>query len=374
MTSPTPASRSWTGSLVLIAVVLAVGIALAVWKRTANLSAAAASANPAEPVEMVTFATAVPREFRSSTTAIGTVLALRSITLRNELAGTVVTAALVPGQIVEAGAILVALDVSVEEADLQAQEAQATLATTMLQRLERLREDRATSQEDVDRARAQRDVAIAQIARTRAVIAKKMVRAPFRARVGISDVHPGQYLSEGVELTTLQGLADESHVDFAVAQSVAASLRQGSVVNVVTTDGAPSVPARIVAIDSRVDPTTRNATVRARMRNNALTQAPGGSVRVLVPVGEIGHAVAIPVNALRKGPGGDHVWLVTPDSAGQRRAHETRVTTGPVLGDTVVIISGLTPGATIAASGSFKLREGVRVEARAAEPAPAEHP
>ena len=44
----------------------------------------------------------------------------------------------------------------------------------------------------------------------------------FRARVGLADVHPGQYLNEGVELTTLQGVSQEVHVDFAVAQSVAA--------------------------------------------------------------------------------------------------------------------------------------------------------
>ena len=39
-----------------------------------------------------------------------------------------------PGQIVEAGMVLVALDVSVEEAELKAQEAQAALAETVLDR------------------------------------------------------------------------------------------------------------------------------------------------------------------------------------------------------------------------------------------------
>ena len=64
------------------------------------------------------------------------------------------------------------------------------------------------SQEEVDQARAARDVAQAQVARTRAVIARKTIRAPFRARVGIADVHPGQYLNEGTQLTTLQGVDD----------------------------------------------------------------------------------------------------------------------------------------------------------------------
>jgi multidrug efflux pump subunit AcrA (membrane-fusion protein) len=63
-------------------------------------------------------------------TSIGTVIAPRSITLRNELPGTVRQIALTPGQVVDAGTLLVALDVSVEEAELRAQEAQAALAET----------------------------------------------------------------------------------------------------------------------------------------------------------------------------------------------------------------------------------------------------
>ena len=66
----------------------------------------------------------------------------------------------------------------------------------------------------------------AQIARIKAVINRKMIRAPFRARIGISDVHPGQYLNEGTLLTTLQGVDDSAYVDFAVAQQVAAALRR----------------------------------------------------------------------------------------------------------------------------------------------------
>src|SRR5690348_17703103 len=139
---------------------------------------------------------------------------------------------LAPGAVVDSGTVLVALDVSVEEAELQAGTAQADLAQTTLARLERLREAQATSQEEVDQARAARDVALAQIERTRAIIAKKTIRAPFRARVGLSDIHPGQYLNEGTELTTLQGVDAAANVDFTVAQAVAAELHPGEPVAV----------------------------------------------------------------------------------------------------------------------------------------------
>jgi membrane fusion protein (multidrug efflux system) len=353
-------SRGWIASTLLLATILATGAGLAAWKYTGIVASEAAAANQPEPMEAVTAAVAREREHRRTTTSIGTVLALRSITLRNELAGTVRRVQLTPGQIVDAGTVLVALDASVEEAELQAQQAQAALAETTLQRLENLREHRATSQEEVDQARAARDVALAQMARTRAVIAKKVIRAPFRARVGISDVHPGQYLNEGTELTTLQGVADAAHVDFTVAQRVAAGLRVGDSVGVTTGGDSTAIPARIVAVDSRVDPTTRNATVRATIVGGT-APSPGASVRVLVPVGPPSSAVVVPVGALRKGPAGDHVFVIAADSNGKPRAHLKPVESGPVLGDEVLILGGLSAGEQVASSGSFKLRESVLV-------------
>jgi membrane fusion protein, multidrug efflux system len=348
------------GSILLVFAVIAAAAGLAAWKRGSIKEASAASANQPEPMELVTSSVAHQREHRETTTAIGTVLAMRSITLRNELSGTVRDVKLVPGQIVEAGAVLVALDVSVEEAELRAHEAQAALAETVLQRAQRLNQDRATTQTDLDRARADREIALAQVARTKAIIAKKTIRAPFRARVGITDIHPGQYLNDGTQLTTLQGVEPTVHVDFTVAQDVAAGLRAGDRIAVFVNHDVNPGTARVVAIDARVDPTTRNAVVRAEL-TAAPTVAPGAAVRVLVPAGPNTKAVAIPVSALRKGPQGDHVFVITAEADGKTRAHLRPVVSGAVLGDEVLIHKGVQAGELVAASGSFKLREAVLV-------------
>jgi len=353
--------RNVIGSALLLAMVITSGIGLIAWKYGSIQQQAAASAHQPEPMESVATALAKEVDHRQITTSIGTVLALRSITLRNELPGTVRQVRLAPGQVVETGTVLVALDVSVEEAELKAQEAQAALAKTVLDRRMSLHEELATTQEEVDRAHADFDVALAQIARTKAIIARKMVRAPFRSRVGISDVHPGQYLNEGTQLTTLQGVDDALHVDFTVAQQVAAGLREDDSVDVFAADQSAPISARIVAIDARIDPITRNAMVRARIPRADHAPSPGASVRVRVPVGISRKAVAVPVSALRKGPGGDQVFVVTPDKEGRTRVHAQQVESGVMFDDQVVILAGLSAGERVAASGSFKLREGVLV-------------
>lgn len=352
--------RSRIGSAALLTLVVAAGTGLASFKHASLEEQRALGAEEQEPVESVRAARAALLAHRPTTTAIGTVLALRSITLRNELPGTVREVHLAPGAIVEPGDVLVALDVSVEEAELEALRARAALAETLYQRAVSLNAERALSDEELDRAIAERDVARADVARVNAIIERKTIRAPFRARVGLADLHPGQYLNEGSVLTTLQGVDDAVHIDFDVPQQVAAALEVGERVTVTSRAGRDSVEAEIVAVDARIDPSTRNAAVRARL-DGAGTLAPGASVRVEVPSGPAEQVVTVPATALRKGPAGDHVFVLAHEAGGTARARLRSVETGPLLGDQVVIRRGLAHGELVAASGSFKLQDATLV-------------
>jgi membrane fusion protein (multidrug efflux system) len=101
--------------------------------------------------------------------------------------------------------------------------------------------------------------------------------------------------------------------------------------------------------------------VRAEVKGTRKLPAPGASVRVKVPAGPEGQAVAVPISALRKDPSGDHVFVIQADKDGKQRAHLRQVRSGEALGDTVLIEDGLESGELVATSGSFKLREGVLV-------------
>jgi len=53
--------------------------------------------------------------------------------------------------------------------------------------------------------------------------------------------------------------------------------------------------------------------------------------------------------------------VIAPDKDGKTRAHARQVASGAMLGDEIVILAGLSAGERVAASGSFKLRDAVRV-------------
>src|SRR5262245_31895303 len=98
--------RGRLGSALLIAAVIASGAGLAAWKSADLHAEEQKSQVHYEPTEVVTFGVATAREHVDTTTSIGTVRALRSVVLQNELAGTVRDVQLVSGQVVEQGTLL----------------------------------------------------------------------------------------------------------------------------------------------------------------------------------------------------------------------------------------------------------------------------
>lgn len=314
-----------------------------------------------EPMETVRTVEANTVEHCETKTAIGTVVALRSITLKNELAGTVKQVKFKSGDVVEANSVLISLDTSVEQADLNALEAQASLAKTTLHRMKIANQACAVSEIEIDKAAAEYDIALAQIARIKAIIGQKTIRTPFRARVGLVDVHPGQYLHAGTKITSLVAIEESVYVDFSVNQKVIEILREGQSVDILTKSVVEKNTAKIVAIDSNVNKITRNAMVRAKIDNRGINLLPGSSVHIQVPIDEPQRIVVIPVNALRKGPGGDYVFIIAADGKGKNRAHHRKVESGRIFGDDVEIRSGISKGERVASAGSFKLREKVLV-------------
>jgi membrane fusion protein, multidrug efflux system len=352
-------SNSWgplRRSLVVLGALGGIGVVLFSWKALANGDDAAPTAEPSELIEI---AVAQARRHSRTTTAIGTVVAARSITLRNEVPGTVARVAIVPGAIVNTGDVLIALDVSLERAELAAFEAQARLAQARVARFDSLSAASAVSKMDVETARAESEMALAQVQRVQALIARKTLRAPFRARVGITNLNVGQYLAEGQLLTTLQSVEEKPFIDFRVAQAAAIDLEPGAEVSVSTGPHA-ALEARVLAMDPLVDASSRSVTVRAQLSGPARLR-PGSAVNVSLPVARPSDVAAIPRSAVRRGPEGDFVFVIREDAKGALRAYPRRVIVEMTTDDAALVSEGLAPGDRVAAAGSFKLRDAILV-------------
>jgi len=321
---------------------------------------AAGAARP-EPSEAVATARATETLWAPTTRAIGTVSARQQLELRNEIAGLIAARGFSSGDTVEKGQLLIQLDDRQEQASLAAAEAEARLARANLDRREALRNSPAFSIQDFDKSREDFAAATARAESLKVVIDRKRIVAPFKARVGITDLQPGAYLDAGTLIVRLQGVDEHVYIDFALPQEAAALLHPGDDVTV-TSPALPDGPhkVQILAEDDSVDPTSRAVRFRALAAGLGTHLRPGAFVDVIAATATPKSHVVVPLTAVRRSPAGQHVFVIEAVD-GKSRARERRVETGAVITDNIVIESGLAAGELVATAGSFKLRDGMLI-------------
>ena len=361
---------AWINIVASLLLLLAVGGTLwLIVVRRQQIASIPKEAPPERP-EIVGLATAEPTEFRSIATAIGTVLAPRSIQLKSELVGTVTKVSFEPGQIVEQDQLLVQFDTSVEEAQLASALAMQQIAESTFKRTQQAASVKAISELELEQAVSMLAQAKAEVSRLGAIIRKKTLRAPFRARAGLFDLHAGQYLPEGTAITMLQGIETYAHIDFMMPQLVSDSVKVGDSIKI-ESEGK-EIDAIVIAIDSQADRITRNVMARGRIEELPESLQPNDSVKVAIPFGPIVSSVKVPITALRNAPTGPFVYRQVADDKDPRkyRVRMTQVVPGRSSGDSIAIMQGLQVGDIVVTDGSFKLREGVLVASRHEEPTP----
>ncbi|MGA2485986.1 MAG: efflux RND transporter periplasmic adaptor subunit [Roseiarcus sp.] len=309
--------------------------------------------------------------------AIGTLRAFQGIVVAPQVAGVVSAIHFQSGDDVPAGAPLVDLDTSVEEADLANGLAQLKNANVTLDRARALIANGNTPQSTVDAALAARDSAAASVEHTRAVIAEKTIKAPFAGRLGLRNVDLGQYVAAGVSLTTLQQL-DPIYVDFSAPEGALANLVAGEETTLAV-DSQPgrSFTGKVTAIDARVSADSRNVTVRAEFANPDHKLLPGMFADVTVTTGAPIDVLSLPRTAIVYSLYGNNAFVVVPAKSGDGLMVERRfIRVGATRGERIAILDGVKVGEKVVIAGQIKLQPNspVMIDQGGALPPPAETP
>jgi membrane fusion protein, multidrug efflux system len=348
----------------MLAVTLALVAALGFVKFKQIQTAIAQGAAFQMPPEAVTTIVAAEEAWPSTLSAIGTVAAVRGVTIAADLPGTVEKIAFDSGQAVREGDVLALQDTRQERAQLAAAEAQRDLARVNFERLQGLLNERVISRAEFDRAIAEQRQADGRVGEIHAAIDRKTIKAPFSGVLGLRHVNLGQYLSGGDPLVTLQAL-NPIYVNFGVPQQAAGQMRPGRSVRI-TVGEQPGVAmsGRVTALDSVVDEATRNVQVQATLANPNGLLRPGMFVQTEVVSGAGSTLVSLPASAVSYAPFGDSVFVVTDiknEKGAYRGVRQQFVKLGATRGDQIAIVSGVKKGDEVVTSGTFKLRNGAAV-------------
>lgn len=311
------------------------------------------------PAAVVEVRAATLRPLLISLEAIGTARANESVVISSKVTDTVSNVRFDDGDIVERGDVLVELTNEEEAALLAEAEANVKDARTQYERLANLLNQQSVPVSQVDEAQARLQAAQARQASIEARLQDRLVRAPFDGLLGFRTVSKGSLLTASTPITTLDDIS-LIKLDFSVPEVHLGKLRPGQEVLAVS-DAYPQLdfPATVQTIGSRVDPTTRAATVRAHVRNDAGMLRPGMLLRVRVILSRQ-EALMVPETALQQRGDTAHVYVVSEGIASLRT-----VETGVRQAGWVQVLAGLEPGEAVVSEGVIKVRDGAPVRTRA---------
>jgi membrane fusion protein (multidrug efflux system) len=315
----------------------------------------------APPPESVASFVAREEKWQSTLSAIGSITAAQGVNVTTEVPGLVREILFQAGGVVAQGDLLVRLDTSSEEAQLRAVEAQLDLARLNLERERKLRTENMVSQSELDAAEATMKQTQANADNIRTVIGKKTIRAPFAGRLGIRLINLGQYLDTGKPIASLQSLSPV-FADFSLPQQELAKLKTGMRVRL-STDAFPDhkFEGSLTVINPDLDQATRSVGLQATFDNPEQLLHPGMFARVEVLLPEEKDVLVIPTTSVLSAPYGDSVYVIETNAAASTGSagltvRQQFIRTGPARGDYLSVEAGLKPGARIASSGVFKLR------------------
>jgi membrane fusion protein (multidrug efflux system) len=288
--------------------------------------------------------------------AVGTSRALRSVTLHPITAGEVVKVDFAPGQFVEQGHVLIALDQRKEKLAVELAAFRLDEARSLHIRYKKSAETGATLPTTLEAAGTELEAARIALDQAHIALEDRSIIAPFSGYLGLTDLDVGDRVQPETEITTLDNRSSLL-ISFELPEVLLYKVKQGNNVTLQTWEfNSPEFEGEIVEIDSRVDPELRTFITRVQVENQNDRLRPGMSFRVRLEV--MGEPYPImPEIALQWGADGSYVWTVIDGKAQRIPVNVVQRSKGKVLVD-----GDINSGQLVIIEGVQRLRPGLPVQ------------
>ena len=347
----------------------------------------------AAPLPAVGFVVAEMRDVTPSVEFVGRIEAVSSVDLRARVTGFLKEQRFEDGAMVSTGDVLFVIEqepfaaqVQQAEADLAAAKATAENAAIALQRAEELLESETVAQATVDDRSAEKRVADASVLQAQAALEQAKITysyteitAPIDGRIGRAAITEGNLVSpESGVLTTIVH-QDPVYATFNITEKIwletrreveaaGESLDNGDElvrIRLRLSDGTVyEHPGEFDFADVQVNPTTDTILLRGLVPNpDGLLVDQQFVIVVIVETAEPEQRLVIPESAISVDQRGRFVLIVND----QNVVEERFIQIGDSSAGSAVVTSGLEEGDRVIVDGIMKVRNGMEVDAVAAQ-------
>jgi HlyD family secretion protein len=365
------------GLVVAAVAIVALLVALLLWKRSAH--AAEAEPGEAEVVVGVRVARAARGPIAEESSTIGTIFPREQATVSPKIGGQIVRMRLLKNALVGRGEVIAQLETP--DRDIRDARANLEAARALYERRRALYAQGGIALREVEAARlalttAENTVRLAED-RTGsgaggtggsrvAPLTYADVRAPISGVVTDQFQFQGEFAASGARLVTIADMS-EVIVKAQIADNVVAQLAVGDAATVRLPD-QPGVrlDGRISLVSRASDPANRTVEVWVNLGNAAGRLRTGGAAEVVVTTKKANDAIVVPASAVTLDAPNSNTGTVMVVDAGSV-AHETRVTVGIRTPQSVQVTSGLKGGETVVTEGNYALPDRSKVEINTSE-------
>ncbi len=335
------------------------------------------TAQQAQATVPVQTTTVQAKSIEITRTGLGTVTPWQMVNITPQVSGRIVQIPFREGRDVKEGEVLVRIDPRPFQAVLDQAKARKDQDAANLANTEKnLQRDKTlltkggfATQQTVDNETAQVQVLKATIEGDQAAIEAAQlnldfatVTAPFSGVVSLRSIDIGNLVTPSAIIATVTQI-EPIAVDFTLPQTdlqdVQSAARAGSPsVLVYDQDGKKLLAkGQLEVINNQIDQASGTIKLKARFDNKDHKLWPGSFVQVAVVIRTESNALAVPSEAVQRGPNGAYVWLVSPKEAANRQP----VQIGEIQSGVTVITRGVTVGDRIVVAGQYGLTQGARI-------------
>ena len=299
-----------------------------------------------------------PQRLTDGITTVGNLLPDEEVDLSFETSGKIVAINFQEGTVVRKGELLAKVNDLPLVAQLSRYEAQLKLAEDRVYRQSALLKKDAVSQEAYEQVTTEYEKLMADIDLVKANILQTELRAPFDGIIGLRSVSEGAYVSPTTVITKLTKISPLK-IEFSIPERYANDVKNGTMIVFRLEDSngiMRDYNAKVYAVESKMDMTTRTLKVRATYPNTNESIFPGRYTSVEITKREIKDALAIPSEALIPEMGKNVVYLYKNGVA-----EPAEIEIGLRTESHVQVLNGVQPGDTLITTGVMQLRTSMQV-------------